>query len=120
MENNTMPFTWENIQKGVFGGKNGKSSNWNQFASLRLLLESGQKLSEVAKKTIEDIKYKWYYYNRKSDNNKGNIIIGLHKKDVEGWVYLVIDTKTGEIKDFNKIVDAKDYINGLDNQDNQE
>lgn len=112
----TLEFTWENVQKGVFG-KGGKTSNWNQFASFRLILESGQEISEMAKQVITDIKYKWYYYNRRSDNNTGNIIIGLHKKDIEGWIYLVIDTKTGEIlKDFTKLVDAKDFLNQDQNE----
>lgn len=114
----TLEFTWENVQKGAFG-RGGKTSDWNQFASFRLILESGQEISEIAKQVITDIKYKWYYYNRRSDENNGHIIIGLHKKDIEGWIYLVIDNETGEIlKDFTKLIDAKDFLN-LDKQTEQ-
>lgn len=104
-------FSLENIKKGLFDGKKGgKTSNWNMFASKRLLKESGQILSEDATKVMEDIPYKWYYYNRKSDNNTGNIIVGLHKKDVQGWIYVVINSDTGSYKEFNKLVDAKENI----------
>lgn len=120
MEETALEFTWENVQKGAFG-RGGKTSNWNQFASFRLILESGQVVSEEAKEVINNIKYKWYYYNRRSDNNNGNIIIGLHKKDIEGWIYLVIDTSTGDIlKDFTKLADAKDFLNDQDTEDTED
>lgn len=104
-------FNVENIQKGLFGSKQGggKISDWNMFASLRLLEESGQQLSEQMRGFVNSIKYKWYYYNKKSDNNQGNIIIGLHKKDVEGWIYVVVN-QDGEYEEYEKLIDAKNNI----------
>lgn len=106
MEN--VEFNLQNIMDGKFGGSNRKKSNWNQFASKRLLLESGQVISDEAMEMLDQIKYKWYYYNQRSDENQGNIILGLHKKDIKGWIYVVVDNQSGELKEFKTLQDAKD------------
>ena len=104
-------FNVANIQAGAFGGKagGGKTSDWNMFASQRLLEESGHQLTQEQQDFLGSIKYKWYYYNRTSDNNVGNIIVGLHKKDVEGWIYVVVKSD-GTYSEYNKLLDAKSKI----------
>lgn len=107
-------FNLKNIQEGKFDGvKGGKSSIWTMFASKRLLLESGQELSEKASAFLENLKYKWYYYNRKTDTKQGNIIIGLHKKDVPSWLYVGLNSKTGATKEYKNLIDAKNDIENI-------
>ena len=102
-------FTLENIEKGLFDTKKiGNKTDWQMFASLRLIIESEQTMTEEALSIIKDQKYKWYYYKKLSDNNTGNIIIGLHKKDIPSWLYIVVDTKTGSKKEYKSLREAKD------------
>lgn len=107
---NNETFNYEAWKNGEYNkGKGGaREAEFQMFASLRLLLESGQEISDEALQIIKDMSCKWYYYKKISDENKGNIIIGLHKKDLAGWLYLIIDTQTGEeLGHFTKIQDAK-------------
>lgn len=108
--NNKVEFNLKNIMAGKFGErKSGKVGEWKMYASYRLLQESGQEISDEMNNFITNIKYKWYYYKKLSDDNKGNVIIGLHKKDVEGWVYVVVK-QDGSYKDYSTIQEAKQNL----------
>ena len=114
--NEVVEFTMENILSGAFatahGSSKGASKVFEGYASLRLLEESGQVLSDSVRATIVAMPYKWFFYKKLSDNNNGNIIITFHtKKAPKEWIYATIDTQTGSVMaTFKTIQDAKQSL----------
>lgn len=101
-----MEFNVKNIMEGSFNTTKSKAGDWIKYASIRLLEESGFVAEPEQKKLIDSLKYKWYYFKRISDNNTGSIIIALHKKDINQWLYVRINAD-GTYQEFKTIQDAK-------------
>jgi hypothetical protein len=98
--------TYGMIKDGTACKRTSKNKTWIQYSSIRLLKESGQNISEKMESILNDTKLKWYYYKKVVDNNTGSIIVGLHSKYLEGWVYITI-SQNGDVQDYECIQDAK-------------
>ena len=113
VESSAVEFTLENIMNGKYAELNGKKSgNWNMFNSIRLLKESGQEVSDKLDQVLNNLKYKWTYNTRKSDNKVGNIIVKLHVKGEASSLYIVAQ-QDGKLREYKTLEDAK---NNIDNQ----
>ena len=107
----TVEFNLENIQNGKYAESLGKKSgNWNMFNSIRLLKESGQEIPEDFERQLVNMKYKWTYNNRRSDNDKGNFIIKFHIKNNPDSFYAVANIKTKTLKQYATLEEAKANI----------
>lgn len=105
-------FNLENVLNGTYTqsvNKGGRSGGWSMHNSLRLLEESGQEFSPKMKDMLTKMKYKWTYNNRKSDENKGNIIVKLHIKNEPESYYIVV-TQKGKATQYNTLQEAKDNL----------
>lgn len=110
VESNVVEFNLENIMNGKYAELNGKKSgNWNMFNSIRLLKESGQQVSEQLDNVLSNLKYKWTYNTRKSDNKLGNIIVKLHVKGETSSLYIVA-RQDGKLFEYKTLEDAKSNI----------
>lgn len=103
-------FNIENIINGEFNTTKSKGTDWVKYSSIRLLEESGFVAEREQKNLINKLQYKWYYYKRISDNNTGSIIIGLHKKEISTWLYVVINPD-GTYQEYKTIQEAKKSFN---------
>ena len=110
VESNVVEFSLENIMNGKYAELNGKKSgNWNMFNSIRLLKESGQVVKPELDNVLNNLKYKWTYNTRKSDNKEGNIIVKLHVKGETSSLYIVAK-QDGTLKEYKTLEDAKNNI----------
>ena len=102
----------DKIVKGeLLSERKGKESIWGFYASIRLMKESGQEFTDQSLKDIIALPAKWTYWNLKSNNNEGFIIIKFYIKKTKEEGYAIVNNKTGEITDsFDTIHEAKTHF----------